>query len=89
MVSNDLTPHCILYIDHIPIMHSLADGQLWKEVKQEVDYLLKPQVLAAAERHIRAANLSRIVLIDNLQQVIEVENPPAEKIAELQSRKGE
>lgn len=67
----------------------LADGQLWKEVKQEVDYLLKPQVLAAAERHIRAANLSRIVLIDNLQQVIEVENPPAEKIAELQSRKGE
>ncbi|EDW82391.2 uncharacterized protein Dwil_GK25779 [Drosophila willistoni] len=64
------------------------DGQLWKEVKQEVDYLLKPQVLAAAERHIRAANLSRIVLIDNLQQVIEVENPPAEKIAELQNRKG-
>lgn len=54
-----------------------------------MDYLLKPQVLAAAERHIRAANLSRIVLIDNLQQVIEVENPPAEKIAELQNRKGE
>jgi len=64
------------------------DGQLWKEVKQEVDYLLKPQVLAAAERHIRAANLSRIVLIDNLQHVIEKENPPAEKIAELQNRKG-
>lgn len=64
------------------------DGQLWKEVKQEVDYLLKPQVLAAAERHIRAANLSRIVLIDNLQRVIEKENPPAEKIAELQNRKG-
>lgn len=53
-----------------------------------MDYLLKPQVLAAAERHIRAANLSRIVLIDNLQHVIEVENPPAEKIAELQNRKG-
>jgi len=53
-----------------------------------VDYLLKPQVLAAAERHIRAANLSRIVLIDNLQHVIEKENPPAEKIAELQNRKG-
>ncbi|BFG02954.1 titin [Drosophila madeirensis] len=69
-------------------LQSKYDGQLWKEVKQEVDYLLKPQVLAAAERHIRAANLSRIVLIDNLQHVIEVENPPAEKIAELQNRKG-
>ncbi|XP_017851851.1 carboxypeptidase A4 [Drosophila busckii] len=69
-------------------LQSKYDGQLWKEVKQEVDYLLKPQVLAAAERHIRSANLSRIVLIDNLQQVIEVENPPAEKIAELQNRKG-
>ncbi|KAH8416591.1 hypothetical protein KR222_010606 [Zaprionus bogoriensis] len=69
-------------------LQSKYDGQLWKEVKQEVDYLLKPQVLAAAERHIRAANLSRIVLIDNLQQVIEVENPPAEKIIELQNRKG-
>ncbi|XP_070067373.1 uncharacterized protein [Drosophila virilis] len=69
-------------------LQSKYDGQLWKEVKQEVDYLLKPQVLAAAERHIRAANLSRIVLIDNLQQVIEVENPPADKIAELQNRKG-
>lgn len=64
------------------------DGQLWKEVKQEVDYLLKPQVLAEAERHVRTANLSRIVLIDNLQQVIEVENPPAEEIAQLQNRKG-
>lgn len=90
MVSSDPSPPLTSTIDHAPIMNTpLADGQLWKEVKQEVDYLLKPQVLAAAERHIRAANLSRIVLIDNLQQVIEVENPPAEKIAELQSRKGE
>lgn len=63
-------------------------GQLWKEVKQEVDYLLKPQVLADAERHVRIANLTRIVLIDNLQNVIEVENPPAEQIAQLQNRKG-
>lgn len=67
---------------------SFLDGQLWKEVKQEVDYLLKPQVLADAERHVRSANLSRIVLIDNLQQAIEVENPPAEEIAQLQNRKG-
>lgn len=67
---------------------TFLDGQLWKEVKQEVDYLLKPQVLADAERHVRAANLSRIVLIDNLQKVIEVENPPAEEIAQLQNRKG-
>lgn len=67
---------------------TFLDGQLWKEVKQEVDYLLKPQVLAEAERHVKAANLSRIVLIDNLQQVIEVENPPAEVIEELQNRKG-
>uniref|UniRef100_A0A1A9Z661 Carboxypeptidase activation peptide domain-containing protein n=1 Tax=Glossina pallidipes TaxID=7398 RepID=A0A1A9Z661_GLOPL len=66
---------------------TLAGGQLWKEVKQEVDYLLKPQVLADAERHVRIANLTRIVLIDNLQNVIEVENPPAEQIAQLQNRK--
>lgn len=50
--------------------------------------MLKPQVLADAERHVRSANLSRIVLIDNLQQAIEVENPPAEEIAQLQNRKG-
>ena len=53
-----------------------------------MDYLLKPQVLASAEKHIRAANLSRIVFIDNLQNVIEVENPPADQIAQLQNRKG-
>uniref|UniRef100_A0A1A9W1H7 Carboxypeptidase activation peptide domain-containing protein n=1 Tax=Glossina brevipalpis TaxID=37001 RepID=A0A1A9W1H7_9MUSC len=67
---------------------SCKSGQLWKEVKQEVDYLLKPQVLGDAERHVRIANLTRIVLIDNLQKVIEVENPPAEQIAQLQNRKG-
>ncbi|XP_018787467.1 PREDICTED: interaptin [Bactrocera latifrons] len=63
-------------------------GQLWKEVKQEVDYLLKPQVLAEAAQHVRAANLSRIVLIDNLQNVIETENPSAAEIAQYQNRKG-
>ncbi|XP_054087236.1 protein P200 isoform X2 [Zeugodacus cucurbitae] len=63
-------------------------GQLWKEVKQEVDYLLKPQVLADAAQHVRAANLSRIVLIDNLQNVIETENPSAAEIAQYQNRKG-
>lgn len=65
------------------------DGQLWKEVKQEVDYLLKPQVLADAEKHIRAANLSRIVLIDNLQKVIEVENPALDEFADADNEKGE
>ncbi|XP_054729211.1 interaptin [Anastrepha obliqua] len=63
-------------------------GQLWKEVKQEVDYLLKPQVLGEAEQHVRIANLSRIVLIDNLQKVIETENPSAAEIASFQNRKG-
>ncbi|XP_012162318.1 uncharacterized protein LOC101461300 isoform X2 [Ceratitis capitata] len=63
-------------------------GQLWKEVKQEVDYLLKPQVLSEAAQHVRAANLSRIVLIDNLQNVIETENPSAAEIALYQNRKG-
>lgn len=57
-------------------------------MKQEVDYLLKPQVLSEAAQHIRAANLSRIVLIDNLQNVIETENPSAEEIAQYQNRKG-
>lgn len=66
-----------------------AGGQLWKEVKQEVDYLLKPQVLSEAAQHVRAANLSRIVLIDNLQNVIETENPSAAEIALYQNRKGE
>ena len=50
--------------------------------------MLKPNVLADAEQHVKAANLSRIVLIDNLQKVIEVENPPPEKIIEFQNRKG-
>ncbi|XP_036343963.1 carboxypeptidase B [Rhagoletis pomonella] len=65
-----------------------AGGQLWKEVKQEVDYLLKPQVLSEAEQHVRAANLSRIVLIDNLQNAIETENPSQAEIASFQNRKG-
>ncbi|XP_067641880.1 uncharacterized protein [Eurosta solidaginis] len=63
-------------------------GQLWKEVKQEVDYLLKPQVLTEAAQHVRAANLSRIVLIENLQEVIETENPTEAEIASFQNRKG-
>lgn len=83
-----ISPLLVLTCIFVYFFFLLADGQLWKEVKQEVDYLLKPQVLADAERHVRSANLSRIVLIDNLQQAIEVENPPAEEIAQLQNRKG-
>ncbi|XP_055911485.1 carboxypeptidase B-like [Eupeodes corollae] len=64
------------------------DGQVWKEVKAEVDYLLKPSVLVEAEQYLQTANLSKIVLIDNLQKVIEDENPPREEIENLQNRKG-
>lgn len=67
---------------------SPTDGQLWKEVKAEVDYLLKPNFIEQAERHIRSANLSRIILIDDLQKVIDVENPPKDVIENLQNRKG-
>lgn len=51
--------------------------------------MLKPQFLAMAEEHVKNVNLSRIILIENLQQIIESENPSPSEILQLQNRKGE
>lgn len=65
-----------------------SDGQVWRSIKQEIDYLVKSNSVEEAGEFIRATNLSHVVLIDNLQKIIEDENPPKEEIEKFQNRKG-
>lgn len=65
-----------------------SDGQVWRSIKQEIDYLVKSNSIEEAREFIRATNLSHVVLIEDLQKIIEEENPPKEEIEKFQNRKG-
>lgn len=62
---------------------------MWNVNRTSVDMFLKKPVIMEARQLLDKANVTYEVIIDNLQNAIEEENPPKEVIEQLQNRKGE
>jgi len=53
-----------------------------------VDLFLRSSTIGEAKKFIDNENIKYEVIIDDIQQAIETENPPIEEIELLQNRKG-
>ncbi|CAD7091291.1 unnamed protein product [Hermetia illucens] len=64
------------------------DGLKWKTVENRVDIMIDKSARESARSYLQNSNITYRILIDDLQKLIEVENPPKEEIELLQNRKG-
>lgn len=70
-------------------MDFLADVAMWAGHGPSVDLFVKKSAIdGGAAAVLRSANVSYDVVIDDMQDAIDSENPKPEEIAQLQDRKG-
>lgn len=61
---------------------------MWNVNETSVDLFLQQSAVSGAGRTLQEANVTYSILIEDLQQEIESENPPQDEIEQLQNRKG-